>query len=234
MSVKSVHVSLFAVLAMIVVSPTTALAESGAPAEEALSSAQSNESAATAKMVVKEIFQRASEPEIAGDSAKQAVVNTKIDFAAMAKNALGREYSKRSAEERKWFQDTLQEIITRTVYPSAPKFLKSVKIAYKKVKQDGKNATVSSIVRSKGERTRVEYDLRQGEDGTWRVVDVAFDGESWVDNIREQVYRTVRKRNWTGLEKRMNRRLANLRSGKGANRSRAKQAKAKPSKVSDS
>ena len=63
----------------------------------------------------------------------QKQVNAKIDFAEMARTALGREYKKRSVEQKAWFESALKEIITRTVYPEAPKFLKSVKIKYKKV-----------------------------------------------------------------------------------------------------
>lgn len=187
-----------------------------------------------AKSVVKDIFTKASTETVSTDEQLQQEINARIDFAEMARAALGSEFRRRSPQERVWFERTLQEIITRTVYPEAPKFLKQVKISYKKVKQDGKSATVSSVVRNRGERTLVSYDLRQDESGEWRVVDVAFDGESWVENIREQVRRTLRKRNWSGLKERMNRRLATLRSGNSENTKKAKQAKAKPSAISES
>ncbi len=188
-----------------------------------------------AKAVVVDIFSQAGKSAVSKDPKLQNKINQQIDFDAMANATLGAAAKGRSARDRAWFRSTLQEIITRTVYPSAPDFLKSVKIKYKKVKLDGKNATVTSTVRSKGERTQVAYTLRQSTDGAWRVVDVAIDGESWVENIREQVRRTLRKRKWSGLQKRMNRRLASLRSGKsGAKTKKAEQAKRKRRAIPES
>ena len=161
--------------------------------------------------IVELIFSKAGKTLVTSDKKLQNEINEQIDFSEMAKDVLGKEFKNRSALERSWFQETLKEIITRTVYPEAPKFLKRVKIQYKKVKEYGKRATVNSIVLRRGEETEVDYALRRiGE--RWKVVDVAIDGESWVDNISEQVHRTIRKRKWAGLKSRLGRRLASLRA----------------------
>jgi ABC-type transporter MlaC component len=167
------------------------------------------------KALVEFIFEKAADKNVANDVSRQSEINQNISFSTMARQALGAEATKRSEAELAWFDRTLTEIITRTVYPEAPKFLKSVKVSYREVKVDGENARVSSVVRNKGESTDVDYRLKQVA-GAWRVVDIAIDGESWTQTIAEQVKKTLEKNKWAGLETRLNQRLNELRSGKKA------------------
>ncbi len=167
------------------------------------------------KSVVEDIFARASAPEISTDAKKQAEVNALVDFDTLAKEALGKEYAKVPAKEFQWFRDTIQEIITRTVYPKAPEFLKGVKITYHTVDtKNGPRAKVKSTVQNKADLTDVDYVLsRAGE--SWRVVDVAIADQSWVNSIRDQVSQVIKKKKWQGLKDAMNKRLNELKTGKG-------------------
>lgn len=164
------------------------------------------------KAVVETIFSKAATQNVGKNSKLQDEINRNIDFSEMAKTALGAEFKNRTPEQVAWFDATLKEIITRTVYPEAPNFLKAVKISYKTVKAEGEEARVSSIVKQKGDQTEVSYKLKKFGD-SWRVVDVAIDGESWVSTISEQVKKTLAKSSWSGLEDRLKKRLASLRSG---------------------
>lgn len=82
------------------------------------------------KGVVEEIFARASVPEITSDDEQQRLVSSYVDFQALASAALGTERKRVAPKDFDWFRLTLQEIITRTVYPKAPEFLSGVKIQY--------------------------------------------------------------------------------------------------------
>jgi ABC-type transporter MlaC component len=163
--------------------------------------------------VVKDIFSRAGAPEIASDPEKQAAVNALVDFETLARSALGREARTVPPKEFQWFRNTLQEIITRTVYPKAPDFLKGVKISYEAAVERGNRATVSSSVQNKADFTEVQYRMQKGDDGIWRVVDVSISGLSWVESIQDQVRDTVRRRQWKGLKDAMNKRLNELKAG---------------------
>ena len=163
--------------------------------------------------VVENIFQRASVPDIAKDLKKQGEVNSFVDFDALAKAALGQEFKKASSSDFQWFRDTLQEIISRTVYPKAPDFLSGVKITYNSVDTKGDSAKVKSTVQNKADLTDVEYVLSSSRGG-WKVVDVSISGQSWVDSIRDEVGKILRKSKWKGLKEKMNRRLSDLRAGK--------------------
>lgn len=164
--------------------------------------------------VVQDIFAKASAPEIATSSAKQQEVNSAVDFNALAKAALGKNFKTLSAKEFEWFRSTLQEIIGRTVYPKAPDFLKGVKINYADVTETASGATVKSTVQNKADLTDVEYKLQKTAAGSWHVVDVSISGISWVDSIRDQVTDTIKTKKWQGLRDAMSKRLSDLRAGK--------------------
>lgn len=166
------------------------------------------------KAVVQEIFTQASAPEVATSADKQGEINAKVDFDTLANNALGKNAKSVPAPERAWFKNTLQEIISRTVYPKAPEFLSGVKINYEKVEEKNGKATVASTVQNKADVTDVSYKLQKGAEGEWKVVDVAISGLSWVDSIRDQVSSTIRTKKWKGLKELMNKRLADLKAGK--------------------
>lgn len=177
-------------------------------------SVMSSASIANPKDVVQDIFARASSPEIASDSAMQTEINRLVDFDALANSALGRNAKSIPKAEQQWFRDTLREIITRTVYPKAPEFLKDVKISYDNVKESGGKATVSSSVQNKADLTDVLYQMRKSTDGSWKVVDVSISGLSWVESIQDQVRDVLKKKQWKGLKEAMNKKLAELKSGK--------------------
>ena len=48
----------------------------------------------------------------------------------------------------------------------------------------------------------------------WKIVDITIDDESWVENIQEQVHKTIKKKKWSGLKSSLSKRLKDLNSGK--------------------
>lgn len=165
--------------------------------------------ATTSKEIVEEIFSKAAKPEISKDANLQAELNALVDYSYMAKEVLGPEYKKRKGSELQWFEKILKDIISLSVYPAAPDFLGKVNVVYKEVKEETSTSSISSIIKHKGEETEVSYRLhKQGEN--WKVYDVALDGESWTDSIREEVQKILKKEGWSGLKKRLAKRLETL------------------------
>ncbi len=163
--------------------------------------------------LIKDIFSKTGKENLLLNAKLKDEVESHIDFGEMAKTILAAEYGKRSATDLKWFESTLKEIITRSVYPSAPKFLENVKISYKKTKANDLDAKVSSSVSKKGESTDVDYVLKK-VNNEWKVVDVAIDEDSWVKTINEKVQKTIKEKGWNGLRDLMNKRLNELKSNK--------------------
>ena len=163
--------------------------------------------------IIKDIFLKTGKENLLLNSKVKSEVESHIDFAEMSKAILAEAYAKQSSGDIKWFETTLKEIITRSVYPSAPKFLENVKITYKKTKTTETDARVSSSVSKKGESTDVDYVLKK-INNEWKVVDVSIDEESWVKTINEKVQKTLKEKGWKGLKDLLNKRLNELKNNK--------------------
>jgi ABC-type transporter MlaC component len=154
--------------------------------------------------IIKDIFAKAGKENLLNNQKAKLEVESHIDFAEMTKSILKEEVSKQNPTEIKWFENTIKEIITRSVYPSAPKFLDNVKISFKKIQNVGDLVKVASSINKKGEITSVD----------WKVVDVAIDDESWVSTINEKVQKTLKEKGWKGLKDLLSKRLKDLKSNK--------------------
>lgn len=163
--------------------------------------------------IIKDIFAKAGKENLLNSAKAKEEVESYIDFAEMTKTILKDEISKHPASDVKWFENTIKEIITRSVYPSAPKFLDGVKISFKKNQNLGENVKVQSSINKKGEVTSVDYVMKK-INGDWRVVDVSIDDESWVATINEKVQKTLKDKGWNGLKDLLTKRLNELKSGK--------------------
>lgn len=167
----------------------------------------------TPEDLIKDLFARVGKENLLLNNKTKAEVELHVDFNEMTKVILGQEGPKHSSVELKWFETTIKEIITRSVYPTAPKFLENVLITYKKTRLNNEDAKVFSSVKKKGESTDVDYLLKKiGND--WKVVDVSIDDESWVKTINEKVQKTLKEKGWNGLKDLLNKRLNELKSNK--------------------
>jgi ABC-type transporter MlaC component len=165
----------------------------------------------TQEEIIKDIFSRTGKENLLLNKTSMGIVESHIDFGEMCKDILATEAKKRSAEELRWFETTIKEIITRTVYPEAPKFLENVNLTFKTTQASDNKAKIISYVKKKGEATEVEYVFKKiGED--WKIVDVAIDEESWVKTINEKVHKTIIEKGWKGLTDRLNKRLRELKT----------------------
>lgn len=165
--------------------------------------------------LIKDIFSKVGKENLLLNKKSKDEVELHVDFGEMTKTILAAEAPKRSATEIKWFETTIKEIITRSVYPSGPKFLENVKITYKKTQVTGNDAKVFSSVSKKGEATDVAYVLKK-TGAEWKVIDVSIDEESWVKTINEKVQKTLKEKGWAGLKTLLNKRLNELKTNKKA------------------
>ncbi len=159
--------------------------------------------------LIQNIFSLAQKENPLNNPKTKTELDANFDFHQMSLNILGAEAKKRSAADLKWFEDSIKEIITKTVYPKAPEFLKGVKITYKNTLIDENKATVPSVVAKKGEKTDVNYTLiKSGE--TWKVIDISIDDESWVKTINDKMTKTLKEKGWGGVKEMINNRVKAL------------------------
>jgi len=133
-----------------------------------------------------------------------------FNFEVMSQDILGKDYLKYGKKEFNWFHTTIKGIITKTVYPKAPKFLKQVTVEYQNIEKVEKSAVVFSIVKSKGEETEVNYNLKF-INNDWMVTNITIDDESWVENISEKVQNVIKKKKWKGLKNLLTKKLNELK-----------------------
>ncbi len=159
------------------------------------------------------IFKVLSENSFPSNLKGQRMVTRSFDFNSMSQKILGSEAKKHVASEINWFSKTIQNIVTKTVYPEAPGFFQGVKITYEDLEKIGKLYTLLCVVSKRGEETEVLLTFKKSGK-MWKILDVALDDESWVENIREQVLKTIKKDKWQGLKKSLNKRLRDLSKNK--------------------
>lgn len=169
----------------------------------------------TPEVLIKEVFDVAQKGNPLDNPSTMTFLDERFNFSQMAKNILGKDLLGQSSSEVQWFEKSIREIITKTVYPKAPDFLSNVKISYKKTIVDGEKAIVGSSVSKKGEVTDVDYVLTLDKaKNVWRVVDVAIDQESWVQTINEKMSKSYKEKGWKGVKDLLNKRIKELNTKK--------------------
>lgn len=159
--------------------------------------------------LIQNIFNLAQKENPLDNPKSKLELDSHFDYAQMSLNILGAEAKKRSPLDLQWFEKSIKEIITKTVYPKAPEFLRGVKITYGATLIDGLKATVPSTVAKKGEKTDVSYLLIKSTAG-WKVIDVSIDEESWVKTINDKMSKALKEKGWNGVKDLLNKRIKTL------------------------
>lgn len=169
----------------------------------------------TPRAVVETIIERASKLDNKSTRAENArVIESLVDFQKLATDALGDNAKDATPAQRAQIQDLLRKIITKTVYPEAPKFFRDVKIQYTGEEKSTADRThITSIVTKGSKRSTVEYWLAPSPQGN-KVVDFAIEGERWVENVSDQFDEVIAKNGITGLVGKMKKRLEQLEQNK--------------------
>lgn len=165
----------------------------------------------TAKGVVETIVERARALDNKATYAENArTIESLVDFRKLALDALGDRASQATAAQKKEIENLLRTIITKTIYPEAPKFFRDVKIAFTSEESTDTSLThVTSVVTKAEKRSTVEYWLAKDGD-TFHVVDLAIEGERWVENVHDQFDEIIGKQGVSGLIAKMRKRATQL------------------------
>lgn len=133
-----------------------------------------------------------------------------LDFPALSERALGDHWEGRSESERERFIGLLQRLVERNYENNLERIL-DFEVSYDEERRRGPDTMVTTTARSRTQRRQppveIEYTLHRAN-GEWRVVDVATDGVSMVQNYRSQFHRIITRDGWDALIERMERRLA--------------------------
>ena len=125
----------------------------------------------------------------------------------ISKKALGKYWSKLNEREKEKFQILLGKLFVHVAFPSSSKFFTKLDLVYEKTI---KNKTVVvvplTVAHEKEGEVGIDFHLTQNKN-KWQVVDVILDGVSMRNNLRSQFYKVIKKKNFDGLIRKMNKKL---------------------------
>lgn len=130
-----------------------------------------------------------------------------MDVRLVSQKTLGKHWKARSKKEQDEFVQLLGDLFRYVAFPNSSKFFGEMEIKYGATKMDGQRATVPLIVKHEDEgEVGIDFRLEQNS-AQWRVVDVILDGVSMRNNLRTQFQKIIRKKDYSDLLRRMQKKL---------------------------
>jgi phospholipid transport system substrate-binding protein len=128
------------------------------------------------------------------------VVEKFVDFEELAKRALGKEWDKLNAAQRKDFSDTMKGLL-RASYAQKAIGQAQAEVKYGKETIKGDEATVNTTLTVKKDQIPVDYKLYKaaGKTGGWRIYDVVTDEVSLVETYAGQFRKLIADKGFDGL-----------------------------------
>lgn len=134
-----------------------------------------------------------------------------MDVRLVSQKTLGKYWKKRSKKEQDEFVQLLGGLFRYVAFPNSSKFFGEMNINYGATQMDGKTATVPMTVVHKEEgEVGLDFVLEQSSE-RWRVVDVVLDEVSMRTNLRTQFYKVIKKKDYSELLRRMQKKLKSAR-----------------------
>lgn len=151
----------------------------------------------------------------------KAAVDEILDWPELTKLALGRNWKERTPAEQQSFSKLLREMI-ETSYQSKLKLAArgkinkpaEVKLDWAKEEVTGEKA--QALAKIQADKTKSDLLFKLRWDGKrWRVYDLSIDDVSSVSTYRSQFGKIIDKDGFPALIKRMEKKVVELREGKG-------------------
>lgn len=128
-----------------------------------------------------------------------------LDYDTLAKDSLGKEWDKRTPDERKEFQALLTTLV-QSAYTKNLRNTLDYKIAFEKSQPAKKGELVQTVAKHKTDNRKeaihINYLVHQ-VGGSWRVYDIITEGSSLVKNYNNQFRRIIKKGGFSDLLERM-------------------------------
>lgn len=141
----------------------------------------------------------ASAPSPSGVSSVRKVADQMFDWRAMAREALGDHWAKRSVEEQNEFARLFMNLF-EDAYLSKIRLAEADKFEYLGETAVGDEAVVRTrVVSRNGSAIPVNYRTRRDEAGHWRVYDLDVERISLVRNYRSQFDSIIRRTSFEQL-----------------------------------
>lgn len=138
------------------------------------------------------------------------IILPNLDFVAMSKLALGKNWNQATPEQQKRFVEAFKSMLIRTYSKSLTEYSgQKIEFLPYRPDADGKMTTEvkSRILQANGPAIPIDYRLRLKDDA-WKVYDITIDGISLVTNYRNSFAGDIRAVGMDGLIDKLNAKLA--------------------------
>jgi phospholipid transport system substrate-binding protein len=138
-----------------------------------------------------------------------------IDYDTITAKAIEPRAAKFTPAQKAQFQKQFRELIRMQSYPDSGDFFRRAKLTYKPVTTEGgtSNVPFRAYVAAEDLETNVTLHWGKAADGSLKMVDVSFDGDSLVRDYQNQFAKVVDKDGVAGLFKKLDERRAALSKG---------------------
>jgi ABC-type transporter MlaC component len=135
-----------------------------------------------------------------------------IDYDTITSRTIEPRAAKFTPAQRAEFQKNFRELIRLIAYPDSGDFFRKARLTFKPPKTEGSQTQVPFLAKSPDEDLETEITLHwnKGADGSLRLVDASFDGDSLVRDYQNQFSKIIDKDGVVGLLKRIDQRRAEI------------------------
>lgn len=134
------------------------------------------------------------------------VITPKFDFREMAKRSLGAHWNEIEESQQTEFVDAFSELLART-YLARIENVRSNMVTVDSEKVKVPKAFIKTTVTYKGDTFPIDYKLVKKKDD-WKVYDVVIENIGLVANYRNEFAGIIRKEQFSGLMKRLHKKVA--------------------------
>ena len=117
----------------------------------------------------------------------EKIAHARFDFRTMARLVLARDWKKLDSDNRDEFVDQFTTYLANDYGTRIERYQQEkVKVMGEQPKPRGDVEVRTKIIGGQSNGALVDYRMRKGKDGSWRIIDVVIEGISLVANFRDQ------------------------------------------------
>ena len=148
----------------------------------------------------------------AANAKPYATLDSLIDYDTITARSIEPRAAKFTAAQKAQFYKRFRELIRLQAYPDSGAFFRDAKLTFKPVTTEGNvsNVPFRAYIAAEDLETNVTLHWTKAADGSLKMTDVSFEGDSLVRDYQNQFAKVVDKEGVAGLFKKLDERHAAL------------------------
>jgi ABC-type transporter MlaC component len=161
----------------------------------------------TVREVVDSLRKLHTTTEPAARARELASIDGALAVEPLCRQALGAQWSKLSAAQRKHFVTLIVSLLHKFAYPKAAEFFSALHMEYRADRpRSGARIVETTVKRGDGGAVSIDY-LVEKEGGRWKIRDILLDRQSLAANVASQIQAVLKQGSYAELVRQMEARL---------------------------